>query len=387
VSRWPLLLLGELIAEKSGSVDPSKFPDEMFDLYSIPAFDSGQPEVRAGNEIGSAKQVVQPGDVLLSRIVPHIRRSWVVGKNDGRRLIASGEWIVFRSPQINPRYLRYFLVGDPFHSRFMQTVSGVGGSLLRAKSSEVAKIQIPVPPLEEQERIVKLLAEADKLRKLRAQADRRTVDFIPALFHDMFGDPVENPEGYPIQLLEQVCTRITDGTHQPPPFAHHGIPFLFVRNIVTGSIDFDTEKFITDETFADLTRKVRPERGDILYSTVGSYGVAVQVETDRKFAFQRHIGHLKPNREQIDTGFLEAQLNTPSLKSQADQRARGIAQKTVNLAEIRKFKVLVPPLPLQDEFAKRVREIRELESKQAGSRERLDALFQSMLHRAFRGEL
>ena len=259
--------------------------------------------------------------------------------------------------------------------------------MLRAKSSEVAKIQIPVPPLEEQERIVKLLAEADKLRKLRAQADRRTVDFIPALFHDMFGDPVENPEGYPIQLLEQVCTRITDGTHQPPPFAHHGIPFLFVRNIVTGSIDFDTEKFITDETFADLTRKVRPERGDILYSTVGSYGVAVQVETDRKFAFQRHIGHLKPNREQIDTGFLEAQLNTPSLKSQADQRARGIAQKTVNLAEIRKFKVLVPPLPLQDEFAKRVREIRELESKQAGSRERLDALFQSMLHRAFRGEL
>ncbi len=262
-----------------------------------------------------------------------------------------------------------------------------GAANMSISIDRLATIPVEFPPFADQERIVKLLDEADELRKLRAQADRRTVELIPALFHEMFGAPVENPEGYPIQLLEQVCTRITDGTHQPPPFTDNGIPFLFVRNIVSGSIDFDTEKFITEETFAELTRRVKPERGDILYSTVGSYGVAVQVETDRKFAFQRHIGHLKPNCKQIDSGFLAAQLNTPSLKSQADQRARGIAQKTVNLAEIRKFKVLVPPLPLQKEFAKRVTEIRELETGQATSRERLDALFQSMLHRAFRGEL
>jgi type I restriction enzyme S subunit len=118
--------------------------------------------------------------------------------------------------------------------------------------------------------------------------------------------PFENPKGYPIHELEETCSRITDGTHQPPRFTEEGIPFLFVRNIVSGSIDFDTEKFITEETFAELTRRVKPERGDILYSTVGSFGVAVLVETDRKFAFQRHIGHLKPNR-QIDSGFLTAQ--------------------------------------------------------------------------------
>src|SRR5260370_2683030 len=229
-----------------------------------------------------------------------------------------------------------------------------GAANMSISIDRLATIPVEFPPFADQERIVKLLDEADELRKLRAQADRRTVELIPALFHEMFVASVVNPEGYPIQLLEQVCTRITDGTHQPPPFTDNGIPFLFVRNIVSGSIDFDTEKFITEETFAELTRRVKPERGDILYSTVGSYGVAVQVETDRKFPFQRHIGHLKPNCKQIDSGFLAAQLNTPSLTSQADQTARGIAQKTVNLAEIRKFKVLVPPLPLQKEFAKRV---------------------------------
>ncbi|EQD36840.1 type I restriction/modification system specificity determinant hsdS, partial [mine drainage metagenome] len=90
--------LGEVMASKSGSVDPAKFLDEIFDLYSIPAFDRGEPEVVAGREIGSAKQIVGPEDVLLSKIVPHIRRAWVVGANRGRRIIASGEWIVFRSP-------------------------------------------------------------------------------------------------------------------------------------------------------------------------------------------------------------------------------------------------------------------------------------------------
>jgi len=189
MKRLPIVPLGDFVAKKSGSVDPAMFPGEVFDLYSIPAFDAGQPDVCAGSEIGSAKQVVQPSDVLLSRIVPHIRRAWVVGESQGRRLIASGEWIVFRSPQIRPRYLRYFLIGDPFHAQFMQTVSGVGGSLLRAKATEVAKIKIPVPPLAEQERIVKLLDEADELRKLRAQADRRTADLISALFNEMFGDP------------------------------------------------------------------------------------------------------------------------------------------------------------------------------------------------------
>jgi hypothetical protein len=94
MKHWPTKTLGDFVAKKSGSVDPSKFPDEIFELYSIPAFDGGNPEVRHGREIGSSKQIVEPNDVLLSRIVPHIRRAWVVGENRGKRLIASGEWIV-----------------------------------------------------------------------------------------------------------------------------------------------------------------------------------------------------------------------------------------------------------------------------------------------------
>src|SRR5262249_11029867 len=135
-------------------------PDEVFDLYSIPAFDRREPEVLRGSEIGSTKQLVKPGDVMISKIIPHIRRAWVVGKNRGRRTIASSEWIVFRDKRIYPEFMRHVLVEDRFHAKFMSTVSGVGGSLLRARPAYVAKIEIPLPPLAEQRRIAEVLDRA-----------------------------------------------------------------------------------------------------------------------------------------------------------------------------------------------------------------------------------
>lgn len=121
-----LIPLGALMPSRVPSLNPANFPNEDFELWSIPAFDSGQPERLAGSQIGSAKKCVEPGDVLLSRIVPHIRRSWVVEPRNGVRQIASGEWIVFRRPRFFPPYLRHVLISDPFHTRFMQTVAGVG---------------------------------------------------------------------------------------------------------------------------------------------------------------------------------------------------------------------------------------------------------------------
>ena len=88
MSAITTIAFGEIMAAKIGSLDPSKFTDEDFDLYSIPAFDSRQPEVVKGSKIGSTEQIVQSGDVLLSKIVPHIRHTWVVGEYLGRKLDA-----------------------------------------------------------------------------------------------------------------------------------------------------------------------------------------------------------------------------------------------------------------------------------------------------------
>ena len=388
MKHWPTKTLGDVLEVSRERIEPLQHPGTSFNYVGLENVEGHTGNLLPfpstdGAEIKSTKNVFRPGQILFGKLRPYLNKVHLAREKG----ICSTDIYVLnsRKASMQPAFAAYYLRSPVVLAAVSNAMAGA--NLPRINESNLLGIPAPVPPLAEQGRIVKLLDEADELRKLRAQADHRIARLGPALFHAMFGEPVDNPKGYAIHQLEEMCSRITDGTHQPPPFSDRGIPFLFVRNIVNGCIDFDTKKYITEKTFDELTRRVKPEPGDILYSTVGSYGVAVQVETDRKFAFQRHIGHLKPNQEQIDSDFLTAQLNTPCLKSQADQSARGVAQKTVNLAEIRKFKVLVPPLILQKEFAKRVKEIRGLESQQAAGRRVLDDLFQSMLHRAFSGEL
>src|SRR5690349_19288920 len=116
--------LSSFMKTGTGSVDPSKFKEEVFELYSIPSYSEGKPEIVEGSKIGSLKKVVIENDVLLSRIVPHIQRCWIVGKRKKLRQIASGEWIIFDGSKINPKYLRHFLLSYGFHSQFMTTISG-----------------------------------------------------------------------------------------------------------------------------------------------------------------------------------------------------------------------------------------------------------------------
>ena len=111
--------LDEFMVKRGGSVDPSRFVNETFELFSIPAFDTGIPEIVEGRNI----KCIEPNDILLSKIVPHIRRCCVVPPKGKYRQIASGEWIQFRSDQLYSQYLKFFLISDTFHWQFSSTCS------------------------------------------------------------------------------------------------------------------------------------------------------------------------------------------------------------------------------------------------------------------------
>ena len=204
VSEVPLAVL---MAARDGSIDPARHPNETFCLYSIPSFDVGAPEFLPGSSIGSAKLIVRPGDVLLSRIVPHIRRAWIVEPHAHCRIIASGEWMIFRSSQVEPRYLRHFLTSDRFHQQFMRTVAGVGGSLLRARPSQVAEIRVPLPLCAEQRRIADILDKAEAIRRKRKETIALTDELLHSAFLEMFGDPVTNPKGWPVTNCSEMCPK------------------------------------------------------------------------------------------------------------------------------------------------------------------------------------
>ena len=219
--------------------------------------------------------------------------------------------------------------------------------------SAIEKILIPVPPIELQNRLSTLLLNISKIRGLYQKEVERLDELIKARFVEMFGNV---PEEERVTIAE-ICKIITDGTHQPPKFTNTGIPFLFVSNIITNEICYDAEKFISEETYTELIKRTPIEIGDILLSTVGSYGHPAIVKTDRRFCFQRHIAYLKPKSDMVNSEYLRGAILSDNVQRQIDERVKGIAQKTLNLAEIRKIRLPLPPLKLQEQFADFVKQV------------------------------
>ena len=199
--------------------------------------------------------------------------------------------------------------------------------------------------LEKQAEIVNILYKVEKIIVARKQQINEMDNLIKARFVEMFGDEDK------FMAMSEVCSIITDGTHQPPKFSDRGIPFIFVSNITNNKITYDTDKFIDQITYDELIKRTPIEIGDILLSTVGSYGHPAIVRADRKFLFQRHIAYLKPRNDIVDSDYLHSAILSPGVQKQIEEGVRGIAQKTLNLSEIKKMIIPVPRMELQQQFA------------------------------------
>lgn len=361
------------------SINPSDTPDIIYELYSVPSYENQVPEIIKGKEIGSSKITVEDGDVLICKINPRINRVWVVKRHTPYQLLASSEWIVIRNHELNSNYLKWYFSSPLFRELMTSQVAGIGGSLTRAQPKQVAKYPVPIVKVGEQRKIAAVLDKvSDLIVKRRQQLDKLD-KLIKARFVEMFGDV---PEEEKVTMAE-ICKIITDGTHQPPQFTNTGIPFLFVSNIITNEIRYDAEKFISEETYAELIKRTPIEIGDILLSTVGSYGHPAIVKADRRFCFQRHIAYLKPKSNMVKSEYLRGAILSENVQRQIDERVKGIAQKTLNLSEIRKIKLPLPSMDLQEQFAAFVEQTEKTKTAVSKSLEKLETLKKALMQEYF----
>lgn len=383
--------LGELMATQTPGLNPAQFQDEEFELWSIPAFDAGTPERLRGREIGSAKKLVQPGDVLLSRIVPHIRRSWVVSKsNEGLRQIGSGEWIIFRSKRFDPNYLRHFLISDVFHPQFMQTVAGVGGSLLRARPDGVRKLSFYLPPLEEQKRIAAILDQADELRRKRQHALDRLNQLGQAIFLEMFGDFTTNPLGWDTVKLGDVCGVGSSKRVFVEEFVDEGVPFYRgteVGKLATGEV-IEPDLFISPDHYAELIHHSgRPQVGDLLLPSICHDGRIWRVDDEKPFYFKDgRVLWIKKNDTVLDSEYLRNHLRNAFLRNYLTI-ASGTTFAELKIVNLKGLPILLPPLQLQNEFSERIRKVDAARIEMEEYQKAAAVLFSGLQHRAFRGEL
>ena len=350
------LELGELMPkERRSSVNPADYPGEAFELLSIPAYDRGAAEIALGSEIGSTKQAVQPGDVLLSKIVPHIRRAWVVEQSSGSRQIASSEWIVFRSKEVDARYLRHFLISDRFHRQFMQTVSGVGGSLLRARPKYVAKIRIPIPPLEEQRRIAAILDRASQIDALCDTAIDQHRALDESLFLHFFADL----DSGRFSSLKHLSSKKSNSIRTGPfgsqllhsEFTDSGVAVLGIDNAVKNEFSWAKNRFISPEKYEQLKRyTVNP--GDVLITIMGTCGRVAVVPEDIPVAINtKHLCAISLDHSQVLPDYLHKFiLYHPAAKRYLKQRTKGAIMGGLNMGIIKELPVLVPSLSSQLEW-------------------------------------
>ena len=243
---------------------------------------------------------------------------------------------------IDPNYLYHLCCGTDWTQGGNKAVMG-----LTLNKATLSEMEIELPTIEEQREIASKLDQLDAIIEKRHDELNMIEQLVKSRFIELFGD---TPDGEKVAMAD-ICRIITDGTHQPPKFVSEGIPFLFVSNIVTNEIRYDAQKFISEETYAELIKRTPIAIGDILLSTVGSYGHPAVVKTEKPFCFQRHIAYLKPNADIVDSEYLRGAILSADVQRQIDEGVKGIAQKTLNLSEIRKIRLPLPPIELQEQFA------------------------------------
>jgi type I restriction enzyme S subunit len=204
----------------------------------------------------------------------------------------------------------------------------------------------------------------------------------------MFGDPVSNTKKVKVVKLAEIASRITDGVHQKPNYTEWGVPFISVKDITTGKLIFDQCKFISVTDHERFTKRCKAERFDILYTKVGAtYGRPAIVETDQEFSIYVSVCLIKPKKDLVDPYYLTAALGTAAVKNQADRRIKGIGVPDLHLDQIQSFLIPHPPIELQREFARCVSGVEKLKTAQCASLAEFDALFATLQHRAFKGDL
>ena len=252
-----------------------------------------------------------------------------------------------------------------------------GSTFKSIKMNQLKKMEFNLPSLEEQDQIVEVLDKTSKVIEYRQKELSALDDLIKARFVELFGD-CDN-----MVPMNDLCSIITDGTHQPPKFQESGIPFIFVSNLANNTVTYNAEKFISDETYNELIKRTPIEIGDVLLSTVGSYGHPAVVVEDRKFLFQRHIAYMKPRHEIINSFYLHGALLAPDGQRQIEEKVKGIAQKTLNLSEIKKIMIPVPSLEQQEEFEQFVKQVDKSKVEVQRALDETQKLFDSLMQQYF----
>jgi len=400
---WEMLPLGEVCEINPRRPRLSRDDDTLTSFVPMAAVDEVQGviadlQTRPYHRVKRGYTYFEEGDVLFAKITPSMQNGKSVitrGLIDGFGF-GSTEFHVLRpSSRVIPEWVHLFVRQKSFRDEAMQHFRGAVGQQ-RVPAEFLESYSLPLPPLDEQRRIVarveELFARIEEARRLRAAADQDAERLMPAALEEVFEEA--ESKGWPVKTVGDVIEgKPQYGTSQKASEEPVGAPILRMGNIVDGQVSFEDLKYI--DLSPDEEAKYILHKGDVLFNRTNSaelVGKSAVYPGGRRAVFASYLIRVVADQRKAMPHFIVAYINSPLGRQYIQsQLTRAIGQVNVNAKKLQAMPIPVPPLLEQRRIVEYLdgvqAQVAELKQLQAGSAAELERLEQAILARAFRGEL
>lgn len=367
--------LGPFITIDKTGIEPNKYPHELFDYFSLPAYDSGKSqETVFGREIDSNKFLIKANTILVSKLNPRTKRVWLVTGNFTKRIVASTEFIpIVCDEGVDTEFLAQSMLQDDVYRVFQANAVGTTNSHVRFPPSLVEKIELFIPAIIEQQKTAKILNTVDNLIDQTQNLIDKYTDVKQGMMADLFsrgidlsGTPETNknygqlrpsyeeapelyqetelgwiPKDWEIQRVEDILDRVIDYRGKTPNKTGDGIPLITAKNVRFGYIDPEPREYIAAEDYDVWMTRGIPNQGDVLFTTEAPLANVAQLDTQSKVAFAQRMIILQSSLK-CDSSFLKYLLMSDNFRRAIFSRGSGSTVEGVKQSEFKKVKVCLP---------------------------------------------
>jgi type I restriction enzyme S subunit len=367
--NWPTPMIGDVCLPTLQGY-PARSGRKSFRYVDIAGVDresksiSGADEMQSREAPSRARKMIEASDVLVSTVRPNLNAIALVPENLNGEIASTG-FAVLRANRalLDPKYLFYWAQSTPFVDFLV--ANATGASYPAVSDGIVKRAPIPLASPREQSRIVELLDEADRLRRIRREADAKAARILPALFLKMFGDPATNPKGLPKNPLGKLIKVKSGEFLAAKDMAQDGTFPVYGGNGINGYHDsymFDDQK--------------------IVLGRVGVYCGVVHYSEPKAWITDNAL-YISEKFEPLDDYYLVAALEQANL----NQYAGRAGQPLISGSRIYPVEILIPPENMQASFSKLVQSLLSIDGIKTSASKRIDHLWEILMRRAFAGEL